>query len=144
MLSCPLCASRHDIIAQSRHWTLILNENQATLGRVYFSLRRHETQITELTSDEQADLWNALSAAKSALDTLFKPDHINFLFHMNLVAHVHAHLYPRYNTPREFSGETFEDARFGRHYDPSEERILTPEIFTALLTEIRNTLESAH
>lgn len=136
-LNCPLCSGGQSVIAVSEHWTIILNDNQATLGRIYFSLRRHETDITRLTSEEQSDLWNCLTAAKSVLNTLFAPEHVNFVFHMNLVAHVHAHLYPRYNSRRQFLGEVFEDVYFGRHYDPSEERILPAEISTALLNQFR-------
>jgi len=141
---CPLCSADLAVIARSGHWTIILNENQATLGRVYFALRRHETNISLLTADEQADLWQCLSSVKGALHRLFAPDHVNFVFHMNLVAHVHAHLYPRYKSPRTFAGELFEDSLFGQHYNPSEERILTPDVFTVLLDDIRSALESTH
>ena len=137
---CPLCSADLAVIAWSAHWTIILNENQATLGRVYFALRRHETDITLLTADEQADLWRCLSTVKCALDKLFAPDHVNFVFHMNLVGHVHAHLYPRYKSPRTFAGAFFEDPLFGRHYNHSEERILTPDVFTVLLGDIRSVL----
>ncbi len=135
-----MCGPRPDVICKTDYWTVLLNDNQATIGRVYFSLNRHETDLTALSTAEQGDLFKCLSAAKDALAILFEPDHTNFVFHMNLVGHVHAHLYPRYKLSREFGGETFEDLHFGGHYDPKETRSLDTETFSMLLNIIKTAL----
>jgi diadenosine tetraphosphate (Ap4A) HIT family hydrolase len=137
---CPLCCPRPDVICKTDYWTVILNDNQATLGRVYFALNRHETDIAALTTAEQLDLFKCLTAAKDALNVLFMPDHTNFVFHMNLVNHVHAHLYPRYKSERDFGGEVFSDVHFGGHYDPHETRNLAADKFSLLLNLIQAAL----
>ena len=109
-------------LAEDDHWIIALNENQATLGRVYFVLKRHETDVAALTAAEQASLWGWVSKTRRALGVLFEPDHFNYMFLMNVVAHAHFHIYPRYREPRTFGGVEFTDARYGGHYDPSEER----------------------
>ena len=48
---CPLCRPERGAVLANDHWTLMLNENQATLGRVFFALNRHETDIAALTGD---------------------------------------------------------------------------------------------
>ena len=151
---CPLCQPESGVIARTEYWTLILNENQATLGRVYLALNRHETDITNLTPDEQRTLWESVAQAKRALVRLFAPDHFNYMFHMNLTPHVHFHIYPRYATPREFTprgcasptgefaGHTFLDSRYGDHYDPAESRTLDHSTRDALAAAIREALAS--
>ncbi len=69
---------------------------------------------------EVAALWEFAGQANRRMDSVFAPDHFNYLFHMNLTPHVHMHIYPRYQTPRLFAGQSFTDTRFGDHYDPQE------------------------
>jgi len=140
---CPLCPPPRGVITENAYWTLVLNENQATLGRVFFALKRHETDVTALTPPELASLWAFAAQTKRALDTLFAPDHFNYLFHMNLTPHVHMHIYPRYAAPREFGGETFADTRFGDHYDPWEVRAVSPLTERALVAALQGALTAA-
>jgi len=121
---CPLCRPTRGVVLAHDHWTLIFNENQATLGRVFFALNRHETDIAALTEDEVTSLWAFLREAKGALTALFTPDHFNFMFLMNLTPHAHFHIFPRYKEAREFAGQTWADPRFGDHYDPDEARVV--------------------
>jgi diadenosine tetraphosphate (Ap4A) HIT family hydrolase len=137
---CPLCPPGRPVVAEDRYWRLVLNENQATLGRVYFALKRHETDVTALAPEEVLALWRFAAHAKRALDSLFAPDHFNYLFHMNLTPHVHMHLYPRYKTLRTFAGQTWTDTRFGDHYDPQEVRTLDKATDELLVNALREAL----
>ncbi len=128
------------IVLDNDCWTLILNDNQATLGRVFCYLKRAETDVTALTPDERESLWAFLAEAKTALTALFAPDHFNFMFLMNMDAHVHMHLYPRYRSPREFAGQTFTDDHFGGHYDPQQTRAIDDAARDALLAALRREL----
>lgn len=141
--ACPLCSPSRGILAENAHWTLILNENQATLGRVYFALKRHETDVTALSPAEVSALWEFAGQAKGVLETLFAPDHFNYLFHMNLTPHAHMHIYPRYKTPREFAGQVFEDAQFGEHYDPQAVRTLDAATEQRLMAALQSAMAPA-
>ena len=118
----------------------MLNDNQATLGRVFFALRRHEMDIARLSDPEVLSLWTFVRETKAALTSLFAPDHLNFMFLMNLTPHVHFHIFPRYADSREFAGQTFADSRFGAHYDPDESRALTAETEEQLIASLRHAL----
>ena len=143
MADCSLCPpAPESVIAEREHWTLVLNDNQATLGRVFFSLNRHETDAAALTPDELADLWQFLRDTRAVLRVLFSPDHFNILFHMNLTPHVHMHLFPRYAAPREFHGLTWTDDHYGDHYDTQAFVPVTPETRAALVAAIRNALHA--
>lgn len=137
---CPLCPPTRPVLAENAFWSLVLNENQATLGRLYFALKRHETDVTALAPAEVAALWELAGQAKQALDSVFAPDHFNYLFHMNMTPHVHMHIYPRYQTPRLFAGQSFTDTRFGDHYDPQEIIILDAATDTLLANTLRQAL----
>lgn len=135
--ACVLCPpALETVIAERPLWTLVLNENQATLGRVFFALRRHETDAANLTPDELTALWQFLRDAKAALYALFAPEHHNILFHMNLTPHVHMHLFPRYAGPRTFHDLTWLDEQYGDHYDPAAFVPVTDETRAALIQAI--------
>ena len=138
--NCSLCPPVRGVVLNNDLWTLVLNENQATLGRVFFALNRHETNIAALSPDEVASLWAFLGATKAALTALFAPEHFNYMFLMNLTPHVHFHIFPRYAGRREFAEQTWTDTRFGDHYDPDETRALDDAAEQALIAALRHEL----
>jgi len=123
------------------HWNLVLNENQATLGRVFFALKRHETDVSALTDAECEALWEFLKQTKNALTALFHPDHYNYMFLMNLTPHVHCHIFPRYAAAREFLGQIFTDTHYGDHYDPAEDRPIDDTLRNGLISSLRMELD---
>ena len=137
---CSLCPPTRGVVLQNDFWTLVLNENQATLGRVFFALNRHETDIARLSDAEVLSLWAFVRETKSALAALFAPDHFNFMFLMNLTPHVHFHIFPRYAGSREFHGQTFTDSFYGDHYDPAESRTLDTDAEAELISVLRRAL----
>ena len=138
--ACTLCHPARGVVLPNDFWTLVLNENQATLGRVFFALNRHETDIVRLTDPEVLSLWTFVRETKAALTTLFAPDHFNYMFLMNLTPHAHFHIFPRYAQPREFAGERFADEQYGDHYDPNASRALDADAEEALIIALRHAL----
>lgn len=139
-IDCSLCPPTRGVVLQNDFWTLVLNENQATLGRVFFALNRHETDIARLTDPEVLSLWAFVRETKAALTALFAPDHFNFMFLMNLTPHVHFHIFPRYAASRELAGLSFTDSRYGDHYDPAESRALDAGAEAELIADLRRAL----
>ncbi len=137
---CTLCPPTRGVVCRNDYWTLIVNDNQATLGRVFFALNRHKTDIAALSDPEVLSLWAFVRETKAALTALLAPDHFNFMFLMNLTPHAHFHIFPRYAAPREFAGETFTDGRYGDHYDPAETRALPADAEAALVAALRGAL----
>ncbi|MEO7716680.1 MAG: HIT family protein [Capsulimonas sp.] len=140
MPECTLCDLNRGVVTSNDYWIAAINQNQATLGRVFFALRRHETDVAALSPEERDALWEIAGQFKRALATLFAPDHFNFMFLMNQDAHVHMHIYPRYASTREFSEQVFADSNFGGHYDPAETRPLTEAQQETLISCLRRTL----
>jgi diadenosine tetraphosphate (Ap4A) HIT family hydrolase len=121
LILCSGCDNFHidprDLVGSWEHWHVVVNHNQNYLGKVMLVLRRHATDVTALTPDEQAELWRLLGDVKTALLGAFQPDHFNYAFLMNLDAHVHMHIIPRYAQPQVFGGMQFSDGRLGEHYN---------------------------
>ena len=138
--NCSLCHPTRGVVLDNDHWTLILNENQATLGRAFFALKRHETDVAALTPDELTSLWTFLRETQAALMALFVPDHFNYMFLMNLTPHAHFHIFPRYAEARAFVGHTWTDGQYGDHYDPHETRPIDDAVLDALTTALRHEL----
>ena len=131
-----------DVLTEDDHWITSLNENQATLGRIYFVLQRHETDVAALTEAEQSSLWQWVSKVKSALDVVFAPDHYNYMFLMNVVGHAHFHIYPRYRTSRTFADVQFDDPQWGGHYDPAASRRLDGATQGAIVEAVKRELRA--
>jgi diadenosine tetraphosphate (Ap4A) HIT family hydrolase len=125
------------VVEKNERWTMVVNQDQAFLGRCFFALARHETDVTRLSQTERDSLWEYFGRAKAALDELFKPDHYNYVFLMNVTPHLHAHIIPRYAGTRDFAGETFTDGRLGDHYDTQASHVLSEEAYDDLVTALR-------
>jgi diadenosine tetraphosphate (Ap4A) HIT family hydrolase len=111
--NCALCREElGPVVRESRHWLLVVNRNQNLLGRCILSLRRHAEAVSELSAEEWADLQDEIRASTELLAAAFGPDHFNFAFLQNQDRHVHLHVIPRYEGPREFGGRSFVDEDF--------------------------------
>ncbi len=129
MPECKLCVlpDPDDVVTAWVFWKLVVNHNQNYLGKVMLVLKRHATDVNELTGEEQIEFWSALRETRMALEGALQPDHLNYAFLMNQDAHVHLHIVPRYASAREFRGEIFSDGQLGEHYALTA-RIVSPEM----------------
>ncbi len=82
----------------------------------------HRERVSELTTEEWAGLHPYLARTTAALDSLFAPDQYNLAFLMNLDAHVHLHVVPRYASPRKWRGQTYTNPHFGSLFDAEGQR----------------------
>ncbi|MBI5470517.1 hypothetical protein HY968_04355 [Candidatus Kaiserbacteria bacterium] len=118
------------ILKEYEYWTLLLYEKPSPfLGKAVIWLAREgEMQrYSELTLDELKELQIVLKEYEAALERLWKPDHMNYMWLGNLFnehgGHGHMHVVPRYKNPREFDGVEFVDSRYGKFHKPYDEPI---------------------
>lgn len=130
-MQCSLCQPLDGEVWFAPRWRVVVNRNQNKLGKAFLVLERHETDVASLTDEEVLALWAAVRVVKDALVSLFQPDHFNYAFLINLDPHVHLHVIPRYRTPRDFAGQTFEDS------DELEQRQLAPEVWKDIVAALR-------
>ena len=130
------CFQNDLVVARYEHWRLSVSRQQGYLGWCLVILSRHETDAANLTGPELEELWEIVNGARSALMRLFEPDHFNYAFLGNVVRHVHLHLMPRYESPREFASRTFRDEHWGWFAIPGGEEA-PPEVLEALAEALR-------
>ena len=108
-------------IKEYDHWDLFLHINQFPyLGRCYAWARREDAdKITDIHYGELIELFGKIVPAwDQVVHRLFQHDRPNVAILGNEAPHLHAHLIPRYNTPREFYGLTFTDPNPAGNYAP--------------------------
>jgi diadenosine tetraphosphate (Ap4A) HIT family hydrolase len=127
------------VIEERPLWRLAVNRNQDPLGKSMLVLRRDCQAVVELLPDEWHSLHSELKRLVPALQRSFEPDQFNFAFLMNLDAQVHLHVIPRYAQRRGWREEEFTDAHWGSAFG-HEQRVLSPELLSALALEIRDQL----
>ena len=138
-MNCNLCEGLRHVVERGELWTLALNLNQNLPGRCVLVLNRHCERVSDLTTEEWADLHPYVARVTAALDDLFAPDAYNFAFLMNLDAHVHLHIVPRYASRREWRGETYVDPHYGSLFG-QEERLATEETLDTLVDAVKGRL----
>jgi diadenosine tetraphosphate (Ap4A) HIT family hydrolase len=72
-----------------------LAEDQFFPGWVYVVLRRHATELYELSAPERAALIEDVNAVAHALARVYRPAKMNYELLGNQVAHIHWHVIPR-------------------------------------------------
>lgn len=139
-LNCGLCHTARWQVWAHQYWSLYLNDNQNLLGKAMLALNRHCESVLELTGDEWIQLRVGVQEAEHALERLFRPDHYNPMFLMNLDRHVHLHLVPRYATVRTYAGQDFQDRDFGS-LATRPARHMTDEWLNGLVRDLREATE---
>jgi diadenosine tetraphosphate (Ap4A) HIT family hydrolase len=58
---------------------------------------RHVGAPHEMTGDEHAAFWSEVGVVAAAIESVYRPVHLNFQILGNLDPHVHVHIVPRHN-----------------------------------------------
>jgi diadenosine tetraphosphate (Ap4A) HIT family hydrolase len=80
---------------------VFLHEDQFFPGYVLLVLRRHATELYELSAAERRTLIEEVSRVAEALARVFRPVKMNYELLGNQVPHIHWHLVPRLSTDPE-------------------------------------------
>ncbi len=72
-----------------------LNEDQFFPGWTFLVLKRHATELFQLSRDERAGLIEDVSAVAEALGSVFGAVKMNYELLGNQLAHIHWHVVPR-------------------------------------------------
>jgi diadenosine tetraphosphate (Ap4A) HIT family hydrolase len=104
-------------IGKYKYWTAKVFFNQEYLGRCVVSCKREDAlDLTDATLEEREELFLILSQLKNAIKKSFNNDWINYSFLGNSYRHLHCHIVPRYQSPREFEGMIFTEKRWEKNW----------------------------
>jgi diadenosine tetraphosphate (Ap4A) HIT family hydrolase len=121
------------IIKEYELWTLLINEDQAYLGRSIAWLARpgDMQRMSQLRDEEILELLVVIREHERAVEKLWQPAHMNDAWLGNYVSlhggHGHMHLIPRYTGSRKLGTLIFSDSRWEMklNYTPQRRRILS-------------------
>lgn len=135
-------AFEKNIVHEYEHWAVFLHESQTYLGRTYIALNRdgEVDPFTDTTVEEQEELFTIVGGLKKALDTLYRPDLLNYANLRNTWNHCHWHVIPRYETERNLYNEVFTDPNFGKNYAPYPKHEISLELFRKIQYDLRDEL----
>jgi diadenosine tetraphosphate (Ap4A) HIT family hydrolase len=134
---CSLCGPLEGELWTSPFWRAVLNRNQNLLGKTMLVLRRHATEVVDLSPDEWIDLHEQMRETASRIEAAFAPERFNYAFLQNVDRHMHLHVIPRYSSTRGVGGERFDDPDFPNHYSvPAPERSPSDRTMTAIITAL--------
>lgn len=98
------------LIAAYDHWSVLCRPKQATLGAAVLVAHADVTAYADLPDAAFAEFARVVRDLEAALRGSFAPDKMNYLMLMMVDPHVHAHVIPRYEGNRDFTGVQFPDA----------------------------------
>jgi len=97
--ACSACGGRWPDpaarISELRESILYLHTDQFFPGWSVLVLRRHATELYDLTRDERARVMDEVSDVARALKLAFDARKVNYALFGNVVPHMHWHLIPR-------------------------------------------------
>ena len=137
-------------------WHLFLHPKQFPyVGRCYAVARRgfkdeidmrlrqmpEAKKVTDMSSRETIELFDIIVPEwDEAVKALFGHDWPNVAILGNEWPHLHAHLIPRYNTPRNFQGMEFVDPNPKGNYAPYPKKELPAETLIAIRDAMKGKL----
>ncbi len=129
------------LIKDYDYWSVQIHEYQNYLGRCIVWCKRSEAlDLTEVTAEEQEELFVILNDLRRAVSQVFNPDWFNYAFLGNETRHLHGHFIPRYSTKREFMGVIFEDKLWGHNYKTDKEFEISDRVLSAIQQKVKEML----
>jgi diadenosine tetraphosphate (Ap4A) HIT family hydrolase len=97
------------LVSESAYWTWSIRPAQATLGAGIIALKRHASRFADVSREEMSDLADLVTRVEQRTADRFRHRIMNYLMLMMVDHHVHFHVLPRYESPRQFAGRVWQD-----------------------------------
>ena len=98
------------LVAEYRHWLVLLRPAQPTLGSLILAAKSDATAFSDLEPAAFAELADVVRDIEAVLGARIDYARINYLMLMMVDPHVHYHVIPRYEGLRSASGLEVADA----------------------------------
>lgn len=136
---CPMCLeggmeeNQHSYkVIELNQSVVRFNKNQYMPGWTTLILKRHATELFELTHVERAGFWDEVSIVAKALYQIYNPAKINYCIWGNHMPHIHCHLFT----------QTFDDDP-GKPINQNEKEVLLAEVeYKKIITMLREKISN--
>ena len=126
------------LIRDYDHWAVLLRPGQVTLGSLVLICKEPVTAFSMVSGAAFVELQLVTGHIEGALDRAFNFDRINYLMLMMVDPDVHFHVIPRYEEPRTFSGQEFQDHGWPGPPDLANINVTDMERSNQILAELKN------
>jgi diadenosine tetraphosphate (Ap4A) HIT family hydrolase len=127
----------HNVLAEYRHWTVLLRGMQTTAGSLILACNEEATSVPEVSTAAWTELPAVTADLEGVLRDVFAFDKINYLLLMMVDKHVHFHVLPRYAQSRHFEGVELKDPGWPRAPALGEAAQLSEEVFGKLRAHLK-------
>jgi diadenosine tetraphosphate (Ap4A) HIT family hydrolase len=124
-------------LAEYEHWVVLLRQKQVTAGSMVLACKAEAVAFGDVSAEAWADLARATADVEAAARAAFAYDRINYLALMMVDPHVHFHVLPRHETPREIAGAVIADEAWPKPPDITRTAELTDEQLAAIAERLR-------
>lgn len=114
------------LIAEYRHWVVLLRPEQPTLGSLVLAAKSEATAFSALEPAAFAELATITWHIETALERAVGFARLNYLMLMMVDSHVHFHVLPRYEGSRAYAGVEVPDAGWPKAPALASAAALTP------------------
>jgi diadenosine tetraphosphate (Ap4A) HIT family hydrolase len=121
MLSnCVLCREDGgELIFRNDLFRVVYVDDKNYPGFVRIILNRHIKEMSDLSDEDNLNIFSALIKIEKTLRFLYKPDKINLASLGNVVPHLHWHIIPRYKNDLHFPNPIWGEI-INHEYKPSD------------------------
>ena len=120
------------MLGEYEHWVVLLRPEQVTAGCMVLACKEDAERMPDVSPEAFAELSKVTGDLETCLKRTFDFAKINYLLFMMVDRHVHWHVVPRYDGPREAVGVAFNDPGWPRHPRMGELVSLSEEQFQGL------------
>lgn len=131
------------LIKNYSYWDLVLSKYQSQFIGMCFAwaLRDDADRVTDMNLAEREELFGLITPRwDEAIKKLFNHDRTNIAILGNETPHLHAHLVPRYKSPRYFYDRKFIDPNPIGLFYPLDRTELPLELLLRIRDDIRSKL----
>jgi diadenosine tetraphosphate (Ap4A) HIT family hydrolase len=125
------------LLAEYDRWVVLLRQKQVTAGSMVLACKEDALALGDVSAEAWAELSRATADVEAAARAAFAYDRINYLALMMVDPHVHFHVLPRHETPREMAGAVITDDAWPRPPDITRAAELTDEQLRAIGDRLR-------
>ena len=118
-------------ICELENSKVYLFKEQSHLGRVIVALKKHVSELVELSQEELHLYFDEVAKVANVLHKLFQPEKVNYGAYGDTGHHLHFHLVPKYKDGYEWGGVFA--------MNPGE-KYLTEQEYAELVEKIKNEL----
>lgn len=134
---------------ETKHWKVILGENQSYLAYSIIILKRDCGEVSLILDEEWEEFKQLTRILEKGIKNTFGARMFNWTCLMNDAyknnnpkPQIHWHLRPRYNKNVEFAKLRFEDPEFSHHYNKFRKNFVSVDILKLIGEEINKNLEN--